>query len=39
MSGYAFRGSLSKALARFRAGASGETVSAFNVVVDREGRQ
>jgi hypothetical protein len=40
MSGYAFRGPLSKALAHFRAGASGgETVSVFNVVVDREGRQ
>ncbi len=40
MSGYAFRAPLSKALARFRAGASGgETVSVFNVVVDREGRQ
>ena len=40
MSGYAFRGPLGKALARFRAGASGgETVSVFNVVVDRENRQ
>jgi alpha-2-macroglobulin len=40
MSGYAFRGPLAKALARFRAGAAGgETVSVFNVVVDREGRQ
>ena len=40
MSGYAFRGPLGKALARFRAGASGgETVSVFNVVVDRDNRQ
>ncbi len=40
MSGYAFRGPLSKTLARFRAGAAGgETVAVFNVVVDREGRQ
>ena len=40
MSGFAFRGPLSKALARFKAGASGgETVAVFNVVVDREGRQ
>jgi uncharacterized protein YfaS (alpha-2-macroglobulin family) len=40
MSGYAFRGPIAKALARFRAGAAGgETVSVFNVVVDREGRQ
>src|SRR4051795_8721466 len=40
MSGFAFRGPLSKALARFRAGASGgETVALFNVVVDRENRQ
>src|SRR3954452_23993219 len=40
MSGYAFRGPLSKALARFKAGASGgETVAVFNVVVDRGGGQ
>ncbi|HEY2292848.1 MAG TPA: alpha-2-macroglobulin [Thermoanaerobaculia bacterium] len=38
MSGYAFRAPLAKALARLRAG-SGETVSVFNVVVDRESRQ
>jgi hypothetical protein len=37
MSGYA-SGPLAKALARLRAEA-GETVSVFNVVVDREGRQ
>ena len=40
MSAFAFRAPLSKAMARFRAGAQGgETVSVFNVVVDREGRQ
>src|SRR5437870_4669788 len=40
MSAFAFRAPLAKAFARFRAGASGgETVSVFNVVVDREGRQ
>jgi uncharacterized protein YfaS (alpha-2-macroglobulin family) len=40
MSGYAFRGPLSKALAKFQAGAKGgETVSVFDVVVDRQGRQ
>ncbi len=40
MSAYAFRAPLAKAMARFRAGAQGgETVSVFNVVVDREGRQ
>jgi hypothetical protein len=38
MSTFAFRAPLAKALDRLRAG-SGETVSAFNVVVDREGRQ
>src|SRR4051794_2153926 len=38
MSGYAFRAPLAKALARLRAG-SGETVSVFSVVVDRESRQ
>src|SRR4051794_7833856 len=38
MSGYAFRAPLAKALARLRAG-SGETVSVFNVVVDRDNRQ
>jgi hypothetical protein len=38
MSAFAFRAPLAKALARLRAG-SGETVSVFNVVVDREGRQ
>src|SRR4051812_13199005 len=39
MSAYAFRAPLAKALARLRAGSGGETVSVFNVVVDREGRQ
>ncbi len=40
MSAYAFRGPLSKAMARFRAGAQGgETVSVFDVVVDRQNRQ
>jgi uncharacterized protein YfaS (alpha-2-macroglobulin family) len=40
MSGFAFRGPLAKALARFRAGAAGgETVAVFNVAVDRAGRQ
>src|SRR3954447_2801237 len=38
MSAYAFRAPLAKALARLRAG-SGETVSVFNVVVDRDSRQ
>ncbi|MFL6232187.1 MAG: hypothetical protein ACJ76N_03560, partial [Thermoanaerobaculia bacterium] len=40
MSAFAFRAPLAKDLARFRAGAAGgETVSVFNVVVDRESRQ
>jgi alpha-2-macroglobulin len=40
MSAYAFRAPISEAFARFRAGAQGgETVSVFDVVVDREGRQ
>src|SRR5437764_6917060 len=40
MSAYAFRAPLSKAMARFRAGAQGgETVSVFDVVVDRQNRQ
>src|SRR6185295_6747660 len=40
MAGYAFRGPISEALARFRAGAQrGETVSVFDVIVDRENRQ
>ncbi len=39
VSGYAFREPLSAALARARAGASGETVSVFDVVVDRQNRQ
>ncbi len=40
MAGYAFRGPISEALAKFRAGAQGgETVSVFDVIVDRENRQ
>ncbi len=39
MSGYAFRAPLAKALARLRVGSGGETVSVFNVVVDRESRE
>jgi hypothetical protein len=40
MSAYAFRAPIAEAFARFRAGAQGgETVSVFDVVVDREGRQ
>jgi hypothetical protein len=40
MSAYAFRAPLANALARFRAGAQGgETVSVFDVVVDRQNRQ
>jgi hypothetical protein len=39
VSGYAFREPLSAAFARARAGAAGgETVSVFDVVVDRENR-
>ena len=39
VSGYAFREPLSAALAKVRAGAGGETVSVFDVAVDRENRQ
>jgi|SRR5215213_4241776 len=39
VSGYAFREPLSAAFARVRAGAGGETVSGFDVAVDRENRQ
>jgi uncharacterized protein YfaS (alpha-2-macroglobulin family) len=39
VSGYAFREPLSAAFARVRAGASGQTVSVFDVVVDRKDRQ
>lgn len=39
VSGYAFRGPLAAALARFQAGADAETVSVFDVVVDRKNRQ
>ena len=40
MSAYAFREPISNAFARFRADAQGrETVSVFDVVVDRENRQ
>jgi uncharacterized protein YfaS (alpha-2-macroglobulin family) len=40
MSAYAFREPISKALAKLRAGAQGgETVSVFDVVVDRQNRQ
>lgn len=39
VSGYAFREPLSAAFARVRAGAEGETVSVFDVVVDRENQQ
>jgi uncharacterized protein YfaS (alpha-2-macroglobulin family) len=40
MSAFAFRAPISEALAKMRAGAQGgETVSVFDVVVDRQGRQ
>jgi hypothetical protein len=40
MSAFAFREPISEAFARMRAGAQGaETVSIFDVVVDRQGRQ
>ncbi|HYU35732.1 MAG TPA: alpha-2-macroglobulin [Thermoanaerobaculia bacterium] len=39
VSGYAFREPLAAAFARVRAGAGGETVSVFDVVVDRKDRQ
>jgi hypothetical protein len=39
ISGYAFRAPLAKALARLRAGSGRETVSVFNVVVDRDSRE
>src|SRR4029453_8168262 len=40
MSAYAFRGPISGPFAKMRAGAQGgETVSVFDVVVDRENRQ
>lgn len=39
VSGYAFREPLSAAFAKVRAGAGGETVSVFDVAVDRENRQ
>jgi hypothetical protein len=39
LSAYAFRAPLSEAFARMRAGSEAETVSVFDVVVDRENRQ
>ena len=39
LAGYAFRSPISEAFARVRAGATGETVSVFDVVVDRQNRQ
>lgn len=39
VSAYAFKNPLTAALAKLRAGADAETVSVFDVVVDRQGRQ